>query len=82
MYIHLHNGQISCLIPEEDANFPGVSIKKRYSPEFLSGCIVKDDSYIKKHNLHAGMAYDAETDTFSEPKKVEIPLVTEEEVVE
>lgn len=76
------------IIPDEDPVFPGVAISERFSPEFITMCVVRTDEQIAEEGIEIGMVYDKESDKFSKPPEPEpIPepepegyTITEEEV--
>ena len=82
IYIHLHNGIVTEFISEENKDFPDIPIEERYSKDFLDNCIIKTKEYVEEHELHIGMLYDVETDSFSEPPIPEEPDVPESPVEE
>lgn len=55
------------IIPEFNSELPNVPLERRYPTEFINRLIEVDD------NVHAGMVYDSETGTFSEPV-IEAPV--------
>jgi hypothetical protein len=71
-YIYLRKNIVQEIIPEYDAIFPNVPIISRYSPEFLSKCVVAEDSV----ETPIGYLYDPETGTFAAPVVEEIPEET------
>lgn len=71
-YIVIHENKVTEIIPEIDSRFPGVSIEKRFAPDFLTACVkVEDDTAVS-----VGMVY--KDDKFAEPE----PVPTPPEVIE
>lgn len=63
-YIYIPDGETAYEVqPEKDPLFPGVSIKKRFSTEYLNLCVkVTDDIEVE-----AGWILNKENTTFAEP---------------
>lgn len=62
-YICIKNNVVSSFVSELDPVFPGIPIDARYSQEFLSSCIIRENIV----GLYSGMLYDPETGAFSDP---------------
>lgn len=71
-YVYMPDGKtVFEVLPEKDPLFPGVSIKKRFSAEYLDLCVkVPDDT-----EAESGWVFNSENKTFSEPTPQ--PLVGE-----
>lgn len=65
-YVKLNDNVVSEIILEFDPVFPNVPIEQRYPADFIKELIAVDDSV----EVHTGMVYDPETNTFSEPEPV------------
>lgn len=71
MYILLtKENAVSEIIPDYDPVFPGVPVPARYAPDFVANLMrVEDDTEVRQN-----WVYDPDSQTFSEPPELEIPV--------
>jgi hypothetical protein len=62
-YVYIEYDRVINIIPEWDSTFPDIPITERYSAEFLSRCIVVDESV----EVESGYLYNHETGVFTQP---------------
>lgn len=62
-YVYIVDGKAYEIIPAINPAFPEIPIEERYSPDFLSNCVVVDEAV----EVECNWLYDAETKTFSAP---------------
>lgn len=67
LYINPETQILMEILPEEDAQFPGIPITERYSQEYLAQCIIRTPSQIDEQGIVVGMQYDKEKDSWSVP---------------
>lgn len=69
-HIFLIDNVVNEIIPDENPVFPGVPIKDRYAPDFVSKLLhISDET-----EVHQNWTYDPETKTFSAPVMPEIEV--------
>lgn len=67
LYINPETQILMEILPEEDAQFPGIPITERYSQEYLAQCIIRTPPQIDEQGIVVGMQYDKEKDSWSVP---------------
>lgn len=67
LYINPETQILMEILPEEDAQFPGIPITERYSQEYLNQCIIRTPTQIGEQGIVVGMQYDKEKDSWSVP---------------
>lgn len=72
-YVYLVDGRtVHDIQPGKSKDFPGISIKERFSADYLAHCVEVRDSI----EVESGWLYDSETGGFSVPPEPE-PLETD-----
>lgn len=67
LYINPETQILMEILPEEDEQFPGISITERYSQEYLNQCIIRTPTQINEQGIVVGMQYNKEKDSWSVP---------------
>lgn len=76
MYILLSDNRVSEIIPDIDPVFPGISITRRYAPDFVAKLMhVPDDTPVEKNQY-----YNPETGAFGPPPEPEAPAEEPEQI--